>query len=97
VVAEVLADFTDRGSEFTSAACVDVCDQAGVRRSMGRIGSCLDNAVAESLSPPSKVELVDRQHHRTRAAARASIFCCGGERVTDHLPVPWDRPVVAGR
>jgi hypothetical protein len=29
VVAEVLAVFTDRGSEFTSAACVAVCDRAG--------------------------------------------------------------------
>jgi hypothetical protein len=29
VVAEVLADFTDRSSEFTSAVCVAVCDRAG--------------------------------------------------------------------
>ncbi|HET6789137.1 MAG TPA: hypothetical protein VFH49_14320 [Aquabacterium sp.] len=58
---------------------------------------CLDNAVTESLFATLKVKLIDRQHHRTRAEARASIFRCGGERVTDHLPVPWDRSVVAGR
>jgi transposase InsO family protein len=42
VVAEVLADFTDRSSEFTSAACMAVCDRLGLRHSMGRSGSCLD-------------------------------------------------------
>jgi hypothetical protein len=51
---------------------------AGTWRSMGRTGSC-------------KVELVDRRHSRTRARtraeARASIFRCGGARVTDHLLV----------
>jgi putative transposase len=41
---------------------------------MGRTGSCLDNAVAESWFASLKVELVDRQHYRTRAQARASIF-----------------------
>jgi hypothetical protein len=34
---------------------------------------CLNNAVAESFFAALKVELVDRQHHRTRAEARASI------------------------
>jgi hypothetical protein len=34
---------------------------------MGHIGSCLDNAVAESFFATLKVALVDRQHHRTRA------------------------------
>jgi putative transposase len=46
----------------------------GLRRSMGRTGSCLDNAVAESFLATLKVELVDRQHYRTRSQARASIF-----------------------
>jgi transposase InsO family protein len=47
VVAEVLADFTDRSSEFTSA-CVAVCDRAGAAAFHRPTGSCLDNAVAES-------------------------------------------------
>jgi len=65
---------TDRGAEYTSAACIDACTRLGLRRSMGRTGSCLDNAVAESWFASLKVELVDRQHYRTRAEARASIF-----------------------
>ena len=54
---------TDRGGE-----------RLGLRQSMGRTGSCLDNAVAESFFATLKVELVDRCHYRTRAQARASIF-----------------------
>ena len=65
---------TDRGSEYTSTACIDACQRLGLRRSMGRTGSCLDNAVAESWFATLKVELVDRHHYRTRAEARASIF-----------------------
>jgi putative transposase len=65
---------TDRGSEYTSSACVDACTRLGLRRSMSRTGSCLDNAVAESWFASLKVELVHRQHYRTRAQARASIF-----------------------
>ena len=65
---------TDRGAEYTSMACIEVCERLGLRRSMGRTGSCLDNAVAESFFATLKVELVDRHHYRTRAEARASIF-----------------------
>jgi putative transposase len=38
---------------------------------MGRTGSCLDNAVAESVFVTLKIEPVDRQQYRTRAEARA--------------------------
>lgn len=65
---------SDRGSEYTSAACIDACTRLGLRRSMSHTGSCLDNAVAESWFASLKVELVDRQHYRTRAQARAAIF-----------------------
>jgi transposase InsO family protein len=65
---------TDRGAEYTSAACIATCQRLGLRRSMSRTGSCLDNAVAESWFASLKVELVDRAHYRTRAEARASIF-----------------------
>ncbi len=65
---------TDRGSEYTANACVDACTRLGLRRSMSRTGSCLDNAVAQSWFASLKVELVDRQHDRTRAQARVAIF-----------------------
>jgi putative transposase len=90
---------TDRGSEYTSAACIDVCERLGLRRSMGRTGSCLDNAVAESWFATLKVELVDRCHYRTRAEARASIFRWIAwynlrrlHSTNDYLPpVDWER------
>ncbi len=65
---------TDRGAEYTSRACSDACVRLGLRQSMGRTRSCLDNAVAESFFATLKVELVDRHHYRTRAEARVSIF-----------------------
>jgi putative transposase len=65
---------TDRGAEYTSRACIDACARLGLRPSMGRTRSCLDNAVAESFFATLKVELVDRHHYRTRVEARVSIF-----------------------
>ena len=49
-------------------------ERLGLRRSMSRTGSCLDNAVAESWFASLKVELVDRAHYHTRAQARAAVF-----------------------
>jgi putative transposase len=61
-------------TEYTSAACANACERLGLRQSMGRTGSCLDNAAAESFFATLKVELVGRRRYRTRAEARASIF-----------------------
>ena len=65
---------SDRGGEYTSAACIAACARLGLRRSMSRTGSCLDNAVAESWFASLKVELVHRAHYRTRVEARAAVF-----------------------
>ncbi|MEV1328423.1 DDE-type integrase/transposase/recombinase [Micromonospora costi] len=47
---------SDRGSEYTSAEFARACARWKVRQSMGRVGSCFDNAVAEARppSPPSR-------------------------------------------
>jgi putative transposase len=65
---------SDRGAEYSSTAYGQACQRLGLRRSMSRTGSCLDNAVAESWFASLKVELVHRQHYRTRAEARTAIF-----------------------
>jgi putative transposase len=65
---------TDRGSEYTSSDCTKACRRLGLRQSMSRTGSCLDNAAAESWFASLKVELVSRTRYRTRAQARAAIF-----------------------
>jgi hypothetical protein len=65
---------TDRGAEYASAAWIAACQRPGLRQSMSRTGSCLDNAVAESWFASLKVELTHRQHSRTLAEARTAIF-----------------------
>ena len=40
---------------------------------MGRVGSCLDNAVAEASYSTIKVEYIHRHRFRTRAEARLKI------------------------
>jgi putative transposase len=43
---------------------------------MSAVGSCADNAAAESFFGVLKRERVNRQDYRTRAEARADIFDC---------------------
>jgi putative transposase len=65
---------SDRGSEYTSAACRDACKRLGLRQSMSRTGSCLDNAAAEAWFASLKVEGTSRARYRTRAEARRAVF-----------------------
>ena len=64
---------SDRGSEYTSALFDATCRRLGVVQSMGRVGSALDNAVAESFNSVLKVEFVHRHAFATRAEARLRI------------------------
>ena len=48
---------TDQGSEFTAGTFRKACTRCGIRQSMGRVGSALDNAVIESWHSTLEFEL----------------------------------------
>ncbi|WP_234436410.1 integrase core domain-containing protein [Streptomyces sp. NRRL S-813] len=60
-------------AEYTSAAYNSLCDRLGVMQSMGRVGSCFDNAAAEAFNSLVKVEYVHRHRFASRAEARLKI------------------------
>jgi putative transposase len=64
---------TDQGSEYTAQLVRQACERLGVRQSMGRPGSALDNAVIESWHSTLEFELRSVEHFATRAAARARV------------------------
>ncbi|GAA3598164.1 hypothetical protein GCM10022295_93070 [Streptomyces osmaniensis] len=64
---------SDRGSEYTSSQLRIWITQLGCRQSMGRTGSCFDNAAAESFWALLKEEIGTR-FWPDRATARADIF-----------------------
>ncbi|MFF4874009.1 IS3 family transposase [Streptomyces sp. NPDC000961] len=63
----------DRGSQYTSAAFAQVSDHFGIRRSIGRVGSSYDNALAESFWQGLKREAL-RGALTTVRQARLEIF-----------------------
>ncbi|GAA0400650.1 IS3 family transposase [Micromonospora gifhornensis] len=65
---------SDRGSN-SGGGFADACRRHGVRRSMGRVGSSYDNALAESFFATLKRELdVDRRTWTSEADARRDVF-----------------------
>ena len=64
---------SDRGSEYTSDELRCEIGRLGLRQSMGRTGSCFDNAAAESFFALLKEEIGTR-HWPDRTSARADIF-----------------------
>jgi putative transposase len=64
---------TDQGGEYTGELFAAACARAGVTQSMGRTGSALDNAVAESFNSTLQFELFAHHHFTTRAAARRAV------------------------
>ncbi|UQT54927.1 IS3 family transposase [Streptomyces durmitorensis] len=61
---------TDRGSGYTSEAFQQLCGRWGVVQSVGRVGSALDNAAAESFHSVLKVEYIHRHTFATCTEAR---------------------------
>jgi putative transposase len=64
---------TDQGSEYTAGMVRSACDRLGIRQSMGRPGSALDNAVIESWHSTLEFELRAVEHFTAKAQARARI------------------------
>ncbi|MEU3521594.1 integrase core domain-containing protein [Streptomyces sp. NPDC006654] len=64
----------DRGSIYTSAAFGQVCDGIGIRRSMGRVGSSYNNALAEPFWQELKGETMHQRLFSTVRQARLEIF-----------------------
>jgi transposase InsO family protein len=64
---------TDQGGEFTGGELTRVCARAGITQSMGRTGSALDNAVAESFHSTLEFELLSRNRFATHVQARQAV------------------------
>ncbi len=64
---------SDRGSEYTSTVYQQLCERFGITQSMGRVGSALDNAAAESFNSTLEHELLSRRSFATKAQARREV------------------------
>jgi putative transposase len=64
---------TDQGSEYTAGAFQAACTRLGVRQSMGRVGSALDNAVIESWHSTLEFELRRDARFATRTQGRRGV------------------------
>jgi len=65
---------SDQGSQYTSLAFGGHCRRAGVRLSMGSVGDCYDNAMAESFFATLECELLSRSRFADPESARREIF-----------------------
>ena len=65
---------SDRGSQFTSHEYQTFLADHQIVSSMSAVGSCYDNAAAESFFGLLKRERVNRKRYLTRAEARSDVF-----------------------
>jgi transposase InsO family protein len=70
---------TDRGSTYTADKFTELCRRLGIRQSMGRVGSCFDNAAAEAFFSSLEWEVLSRHEFATTRAAQAVVmdWCYG--------------------
>lgn len=95
---------TDQGSEYTASEVRALCARLGIRQSMGRPGSALDNAVIESWHSTLEWELRSRETFATRAQARAAVAAWIEDYNTVRLhsalgmksPVAWEQALREG-
>jgi putative transposase len=68
---------TDRGSTYTATAFTALCRQMGIRQSMGRVGSCFDNAAAEAFFSTLEWEVLSRHEFANTGQAQAVVLDWG--------------------
>lgn len=64
---------TDKGGEYTGGVFTRACDALAATQPMGRIGSALDNAAAESFNSTLEHELLSRRRFTTRDQGRREV------------------------
>jgi putative transposase len=64
---------SDKGSEYVGDLFAQACDALGITQSMGRVGSALDKAAAESFNSTLEHELLSRYRFETRDQARREV------------------------
>ena len=65
---------SDQGTQYTSIAFGQRCNEVGVRPSTGSAGDCYDNAMCESFFATLECELLNRRRFRSQAEARMAVF-----------------------
>jgi transposase InsO family protein len=95
---------TDQGSEYTAKIFRAACERIGIKQSMGRVGSALDNAVIESWHSTLEFELRSLERFATKAQARARVAAWIDEYNRDRKhssvgmrsPIDYERDLRAG-
>lgn len=64
---------SDRGSEYTADFFEAACTALGVSQSMGRVGSALDNAAAESFFSTLEFECLSKHRFATKGEAKRTV------------------------
>jgi len=70
---------TDRGSTYTANSFTKLCRRLGIRQSMGRVGSCFDNAAAEAVFSSLEWEVLSRHEFTNTGQAQTVVldWCYG--------------------
>lgn len=64
---------SDQGAEYVAGDFRAACTRMGISQSMGRVGSALDNAAAESFNSTLEHELLSHVRFATQAEARTAV------------------------
>ena len=65
---------TDRGSTYTAEKFTALCRRLEIRQSMGRVGSCFDNAAAEAFFSSLEWEVLSRHEFDSTTNARTVVI-----------------------